>query len=100
MSDQAWPSWARQDEAPIAVMDEYSTWRRPDGKSFATALYIDGTVLRHPISRPIECQTPEYVRQVIAFLDFPSSGYERFAWMMALEHANARRPATPTGDSA
>lgn len=96
MSDrEEWPAWARQNEAPIAVMGECTTWHRPDGTAFVTALYADGTVLRHSAYRPVECQTPEYVRQVIAFLDFPSSDYERFSWVMALERANARRETMP-----
>lgn len=43
MSDrEEWPAWARQNEAPVAVMDEYTMWRRPDGNGFVTAIYADG----------------------------------------------------------
>lgn len=96
MSDrEEWPAWARQNEAPVAVMDEYTMWRRPDGNGFVTAIYADGTVARHPAYRPVECQTAEYVRQVIASLDFPGSDYERFSWGLALRRANARRETLP-----
>ena len=97
MSDrEEWPAWARQNEAPIAVSGTYEYLRRPDGRKFNCAVYADGTVLRAPGWPPVECQTPEQVRQIMASLEFPGDDCERFEWIIALREANLRREMIET----
>ena len=76
-------------------MSMFTKWGRPDDTPFETALYADGTVLRRPDLSSVECQTPEFVRQVIASIEFPGNDYERLGWLIALSRANDRRAPLP-----
>lgn len=96
MSDREWPAWARQNEVPIAVADYGEYLRRPDGGDFIRAVYADGTVLTAPGYRKVECQTPEWVRQLMAALEFPGNDWDRMEWDYALRRANARREMIET----